>query len=273
MSLGDFVTIAGLVLGAISAGLLGFDALNRIYVKPETQKRYGWLGTSKAMYESIENDWIESYKHGRISEARFQEEMAAVMSDAVRQQARLEKDAKEYPEKYEKKVYVLAVVGTWLLVLAFAVQVIGVYLQARERKEAVRVQPQIESQQYEPPPGDIPMCVGPFKQGEVLGSVDKTPLRASLIKKYGSNRGLAEARAIWVETRMEGLLRVHPPSTVIFSSGPTIEAKNGKDRERDRFVEVHEVWGSVAQRESATALLETSLPVRLITGHVCPPRN
>ncbi len=81
-----------------------------------------------------------------------------------------------------------------------------------------------------------------------VGSADTQQMLPEALKKYGSNAGLAQARAQWVRTQLEvegGYGRKIEPALVL-STGPSFVGLNvGKvERTKDRSVRVCAVWNS-----------------------------
>ena len=82
----------------------------------------------------------------------------------------------------------------------------------------------------------------------LIGRADRVPLGGELSGKYGSNAGLAQARAKWVSRELRHAARVGMPTAILLSAGPlNVPAKNcdtgdddcdAKYREKDRSVEV-----------------------------------
>jgi hypothetical protein len=95
----------------------------------------------------------------------------------------------------------------------------------------------------------------------LVGSVDNQPLRGDLKVKFKSNRGLAEARALWVEGRLHSLLPALPPKTVILASGPSIEATTPEAKQQDRHVAVYAI-GGLSPKPPAAEHLESQLSCR-----------
>lgn len=64
-----------------------------------------------------------------------------------------------------------------------------------------------------------------LKNGELLiliGSADRRPLGSELINFYGSNAGLAQARAMSVKTLLKQHLQKPVPAILVFSTGPNV---------------------------------------------------
>jgi hypothetical protein len=304
MSFGDILALIGLVLASYSAWLLAYDPLYRGGSAFRIKNLRTDLDNFRKTRKFAEDQLKKSLDSGAYTEARYRQEMAKVEEDYGPKEREKEKTLQEYPEKYESDVFRKAELGAKLLIVAFALQAFGLLLQAFEKKGPSETKVTIQVEQSKPMPTDVPICIGPFKPGEdsgampeaavlaianklnevipdrhllsllVLGSADKQPLKKALLKKYGSDRGLAEARASWVKTRMKTLLKVQPTSYVILASGPTIESKTVSDREQDRFVEVYEVWGQADIQDTANpnkllAAVKTSLPPNLTLGQAC----
>jgi hypothetical protein len=75
-----------------------------------------------------------------------------------------------------------------------------------------------------------------------VGSVDKQPLSPAQKKKFKSNHGLAEARAVRVEEQLQSFLPSLPRKIMVMASGPTIEGRTRGEKELDRFVAIYPVW-------------------------------
>ncbi len=80
-----------------------------------------------------------------------------------------------------------------------------------------------------------------------IGSSDKIGLRPAFSRDYGSNEGLARARADWVRTRVLQLMQFRAdemPKTLILTVGPAEHgpALSKKEMEDDRSVAVFAVW-------------------------------
>ena len=90
---------------------------------------------------------------------------------------------------------------------------------------------------------------GKSLQGLILvGSVDKRPLSPALARNFGSNTGLAQARAEWVRNAIvnEKALSPMPKTILTLSSGPAHIGHDllPKDLAEDRSVRVCAIWGS-----------------------------
>ena len=84
-----------------------------------------------------------------------------------------------------------------------------------------------------------------LQQLMLIGRADIKPLRGQKLRDYGSNSGLAQARAKWVWKSLERKVKIDPDRVILLSAGPLhigSEAKDPKNRERDRSVEVYACW-------------------------------
>jgi len=99
----------------------------------------------------------------------------------------------------------------------------------------------------------------------IIGSTDPSPLRSDVRLTFGSNFGLARARAEWVksqwkawEQRMGGSLpdacNVPDDNFLTLGSGPSItpepRGSGHEDLSRDRQVEIWAIWGAQKQEGS-----------------------
>lgn len=84
-----------------------------------------------------------------------------------------------------------------------------------------------------------------LQQLMLIGRADIKPLRGQKLQDYGSNSGLAQARAKWVWKSLEQKAKIDPDRVILLSAGPLYtgsEAKDPKNREHDRSVEVYACW-------------------------------
>jgi hypothetical protein len=300
MTWADGVTLLGLFLGTVGALLLAFDPLYRSGTQFQVSMLEIALKNVQRGRKGIQEGWKNLLAHKPPNEAYIRSEIEKERLEGDEEERSLEASINEYKEKYEKEVFTKGKLGAALLCVGFILQGIGILIQPKKEAKPVDTGTQIHSLPVAPvsqsivPPPDVPECVGPFNSGNdrgegpekavnriagqlneersgrqlmslfVLGSADNQRLRKSLKSKFVSNRGLAQARALWVDDRMQGLLQFRSPSVVIISSGPTIEAKSAEERERDRFVEVYPVWQTTNSQPG------TTLPARLILGNGCP---
>lgn len=81
----------------------------------------------------------------------------------------------------------------------------------------------------------------------LIGSADKRPLAPELIKKFGSNAGLAQLRAKWVEDQISATVNFpSPPAILAIYAGPSVLKRGASDNDdlaTDRAVRVCELWG------------------------------
>ena len=82
----------------------------------------------------------------------------------------------------------------------------------------------------------------------LVGSADKRELKPPLFHLFGSNAGLAQARAEWVRKAIENSsMRPKPKTILTLSSGPAHVGQDPlpeKDLAEDRSVRVCAIWGS-----------------------------
>jgi hypothetical protein len=81
----------------------------------------------------------------------------------------------------------------------------------------------------------------------LIGSADKFSLHNRLKQIYGSNEGLARARAEWVETqliRCQVLQKDKTPALITITTGPAVsgDSKNQRDTAADRTVMIYAWW-------------------------------
>jgi hypothetical protein len=300
MTIADYIILVGLSLGTIGALLLAFDPMFRLGTQGQIAKKEASLENVRKGRKATQDGWKKLLEPKPANEAYIRMEIEKEREEGDKEERRLESELKGYKEKYEKEVFVKGWLGVRLICAAFVLQGIGVWMQSKKEAQADERGTHVHSIPSAASPLDIPRCIGPFKPGNdrgseaekaakliagklkeemsqrhlvsllVLGSVDKQPLRESVKRKFVSNRGLAEARASWVEGKLQDLLQVHWPNVVIVSSGPTIEAKNAEERERDRFVEVYPVWEAMTSQPREPV---TSNATKLVLGKGCPAPN
>lgn len=84
----------------------------------------------------------------------------------------------------------------------------------------------------------------------LIGSADRRPLTSDLARRYGSNAGLAQARALHVKTLLEQKLGARVPAMFAFSTGPSVTITTPKDTEErvlagDRSVYICGVFSDI----------------------------
>lgn len=271
MTIADIVTIIGLALGTYGGYLLAIDPLYRAGARWRLQNLRTQLDNFRTFRRNQQRD-IRALAQPPYTPQEIHEELDKEERDNLPKEQKCIADIDGFMDDFEKEVHVKGERGMKLIVLAFVLQIVGVLLQAIFKEKPKPVENPIHAEQTKVPVFAAPLCIGPFDPGKdrgpgpeqavklisyrlngelpqhrllsvfVMGSVDKQPLSPEAKKKFGSNRGLAGARASWVEGQLGDLLRAPPDRFLILSSGPTIEAKTTKDREQDRFVEIYPVW-------------------------------
>jgi len=84
----------------------------------------------------------------------------------------------------------------------------------------------------------------------LVGSADKRPLRDDKERRFGSNAGLAQARAKWVESILVPKLSAKPLTTIVLDAGPSITGESALSDaalEADRVVRVYAISSGPAR--------------------------
>ena len=91
-----------------------------------------------------------------------------------------------------------------------------------------------------------------LQQLMLIGRADTKPLGGQMLQAYGSNNGLAQARAKWVwEELKDREVKIDPQRVILLSAGPlhvgeisggAVSDPDEKKRAEDRSVEIHACW-------------------------------
>ncbi|MGB2664549.1 MAG: hypothetical protein WAK48_11125 [Candidatus Acidiferrum sp.] len=289
------MTIIGLALGTYGGYLLAIDPLYRAGARWRLQNLRTQLDNFRTFRRNQQKD-IRALSQPPYTPQEIHEELDNEERDNLPKEQEYMADIDGFMDDFEKEVHVKGERGMKLIVLAFVLQIVGVLLQAIFKEKPKPVENPIHAEQAKVPVFALPLCIGPFDPATdrgpapeqavqlaadklngdlpqrrllsvfVLGSVDKQPLSPAAKKKFGSNRGLADARASWVEGQLRDLLRAPPDRFLVLSSGPTIEARTVKDRQQDRFVEIYPVWEQVGAHAGQS---KANLPNRYAIAYGC----
>ena len=91
-----------------------------------------------------------------------------------------------------------------------------------------------------------------LQQLMLIGRADAKPLGGQMLQAYGSNNGLAQARAKWVWEELKAReVKIDPQRVILLSAGPlhvgeisggAVSDPDEKKRAEDRSVEIHACW-------------------------------
>lgn len=270
MTSSDILTLIGLSLATLGAILLAYD----VVYGPGKRFQAGNLAKQLRNLRSTRRFVQGSIK---ASKGFTPQEIQKQLDEEEQKNGAAERELVEQNEKflnnYELRVTMLGAYGVLLIVAGFVLQIVGLLIHPSEKKTIVVENPTISLQISQP------RCIRPFDPGEdtgvqaekavkllaynlafemsrekllslvLVGSVDKQQLRKGLKTKFGSNRGLAKARATWVESKLRSLLPSMPSNVVILTAGPTIEATTPQAKEQDRYVAIYSIWDQTLNPE------------------------
>jgi hypothetical protein len=291
MAMSDFLTLVGLVIGTVGAIVLTYDLFYKPGANFQAEVIKNKLQNMREFRAEIRAK-MRAYPQPPYTPAEIQKFLDEEEAEWGTRERDLAQQDAEFLHKYEGRVQKLGGYGVLLIVIGFVFQIAGILVHSKEEKSKESRSHNEDGRGHQPETHNAdlrfshPRCVQPFPPGEdqsnpaettiktiaatmrdevthnhlmsvvFVGSVDKQPLSPEQRKKFKSNRGLAEARAVWVEERLRSFLPALPSNVVVLTSGPSVEAKTKSEKELDRFVAIYPVW-----QQEATNTVEESAEI------------